>query len=212
MTRPKIDTPRFIYVLDPMCSWCWAFSAAVDTLKQHYAFPWSLLMGGLAPDSDEPMDKAMQQKLQAIWQHIEQQTGTPFNYDFWSNNVPRRSTYLSCRAVISAETLAPERGFDMVRLIQKAYYHDAKNPSDLDTLVQLAQQMGLDTSLFTSLINSPDTQSKLEAQISEAHRLGAQGFPSLFIETESGLHALSYGYTDVEKLTQRVEAALQRKE
>ena len=96
----------------------------------------------------------------------------------------------------------------MVRLIQQAYYQDAKNPSDLDTLVQLAKQMDLDPSLFTTLINSPETQLKLEAQISEAHRLGAQGFPSLFIETESGIHALSYGYTDVETLTQRVEAAL----
>jgi len=69
--KSRSNAPRFIYVLDPMCSWCWAFSAAVDTLKQRYAFPWTLLMGGLAPDSDEPMNKAMQQKLQAIWQHIE---------------------------------------------------------------------------------------------------------------------------------------------
>jgi len=212
MTSPTQNEqvyPRFIYVLDPMCSWCWAFSDTVHELQRSYPFPWTLLMGGLAPDSNEPMPIEMQQKLQSIWQHIEQQTGTPFNYDFWSNNTPKRSTYASCRAVISAEELSPGSGLEMTRLIQNAYYLNAKNPSELDTLIELAQQQGLDISAFKTLMSSPETQRQLEKQINASHGLGAQGFPSLFIETKEGIiKALSYGYTDAIKIKSRIDSVL----
>lgn len=202
----KSDQPRFIYVLDPMCSWCWAFKPTIETLKKTYPdYKWELLLGGLAPDSHEPMSLEMQLKLQSIWKHIEQQTGISFNHDFWIKNTPRRSTYPACRAVITAEKLLSGSGFNMVQLIQKAYYQDAKNPSDDETLINLAEQLGLNTAQFSAELNSTSTQQLLEQQINQAHRLGAQGFPSLFIQTKVGITPLCYGYSDTEKTIKRVE-------
>lgn len=207
------DQPCFIYILDPMCSWCWAFNPTIDTLKKKFPeYKWELLLGGLAPDSQEAMQPEMQLKLQSIWQHIEQQTGTSFNYDFWSKNTPRRSTYPACRAVISAEKLLSGGGFNMVQLIQKAYYQDAKNPSDDETLINLAKELGLDTEQFAKELNSTNTQQLLEQQINQAHRLGAQGFPSLLLKTQTGITPLCYGYSDAEKLIQRVEQISLEKE
>ena len=60
-------------------------------------------VGGLAPDSDEPMPLDMQQFLQQTWHRIEQQLGTKFNHDFWHTAQPRRSTYPACRAVLVAK-------------------------------------------------------------------------------------------------------------
>lgn len=195
-----------------MCSWCWAFSSTIDTLKKTYPeYTWELLLGGLAPDSDEAMPSEMQLKLQSIWMHIEQQTGTLFNHDFWIKNTPRRSTYPACRAVITAEKLLHGSGFNMVQLIQKAYYQDAKNPSDDTTLINLAEQLELNTAHFSAELNSTNTQQLLEQQINQAHRLGAQGFPSLFLKTKTGITPLCYGYSDTEKLILRVEQIVKGK-
>lgn len=201
--------PRFIYVMDPMCSWCWAFNPAIESLKTSYSqYEWDYLMGGLAPDSDQPMPADMQQKLQAIWKHIEQQTGTIFNHDFWSKNKPRRSTYPACRAVITAESLAPGSSAEMINGIQKAYYQDARNPSNEDVLIKLAEQIKLDPVVFEQRFNESETQIELDTQINQAHALGAQGFPSLFVENNGEITALSYGYCTTEVLKKRIEAVL----
>jgi len=202
--------PKIIYVMDPMCSWCWAFAPVVEAIKQHYPdLEWQVQMGGLAPDSDEPMPAAMRQKLISIWQQIQEATRTEFNFDFWHNNTPRRSTYPACRAVISAEALSPGSVFKMISAIQRAYYLEARNPSDNEVLIDLASSIGLDQKAFSAQLVSSETQATLEQQIRDSYALGAQGFPSLFVETAQGIHALGYGYSQEQKVLERLEAVLQ---
>lgn len=74
------------YIHDPMCSWCWAFRPAwekiVASLGSHIKIRY--LLGGLAPDTDQPMPEAMQLKISSIWQTIQNHVpGTEFNFDFW---------------------------------------------------------------------------------------------------------------------------------
>ena len=96
------------YIHDPMCSWCWGFRSAWHDLTSRLleTYPELIIrnvVGGLAPDSDEPMPMEMQQMLQSAWQRIQHTIpNTSFNYDFWRIGEPRRSTYPACRAVIAS--------------------------------------------------------------------------------------------------------------
>ena len=87
------------YIHDPMCSWCWGFRPVWQQLKSQFTHTLDIVyvVGGLAPDSDQPMPLAMQNNLSNTWQHIQQHIpGIEFNYEFWnpaSNSMPRRSTY-----------------------------------------------------------------------------------------------------------------------
>ena len=77
------------YIHDPMCSWCWGFRPVWQQLEQQLSTTVNIvyIVGGLAPDSDQPMAMAMQQTLAATWQRIQQQIpGIEFNYDFWRHN------------------------------------------------------------------------------------------------------------------------------
>ncbi|WP_370690724.1 hypothetical protein [Methylicorpusculum sp.] len=95
------------------------------------------MLGGLAPDTDQPMPAEMQVKLKGIWQKIQQTLpGTAFNFDFWTVCTPRRSTYAACRAVIAARNQDFSKEEAMILAIQQAYYLDAKNPADLYTLFE----------------------------------------------------------------------------
>ena len=121
---------HLLYIMDPMCSWCWAFAPIFKQLKQELPKDLEIytLLGGLAPDSDSPMPEAMRQKIEQTWRYIEEKTDTQFNYQFWTDNTPRRSTYPACRAVIAAGNHSDELGDQMIQAIQHAYYLEAKKP------------------------------------------------------------------------------------
>ena len=154
-------------------------------------------MGGLAPDSNEPMTDEMRDYIQTMWRKIERSVpGTKFNYDFWTNCSPRRSTYLACRAVIAIRKQNPSLEEQMINLIQHAYYMDAKNPSDDSTLIDLASKLDIDIEQFKKTLNDNETQSLLLKDISIAKQLGAQGFPSLLYKDSKEIRPLQIDYNN----------------
>jgi len=185
------------YVHDPMCSWCWGFRPAWQQLQTLLPDSVQLvsLVGGLAPDSERPMPQAMQQNLQQTWRQIEQRIpGTRFNYAFWEQCQPRRSTYPACRAVITAARWGYADA--MTEAIQHAYYLEARNPSDDNTLVELAEQLDLDPVLFAERLCSGTTQTELLRQLHLTQELGVQGFPSLIMQKELEVFRIALHYTE----------------
>ncbi len=187
------------YVHDPMCSWCWAFRPTWREIRARLPprIATERVLGGLAPDTREPMPEATQQYIRETWRRIEREVpGTRFNHEFWTRCRPRRSTYPACRAVIAASSRGPELEEPMIEAIQRAYYLEARNPSDNETLIALAEAMGLERERFTRDLNSAATQAELGRQIRFAGRLGARGFPSLILTAGAETRPIAYDYLD----------------
>lgn len=194
---------RLIYVLDPMCSWCWAFRPQLQQfLNAHQELEVELILGGLAPDSDEPMPAGQRQQIEQIWHRIAEQTGANFNHDFWQSNTPRRSSYPACRAVIAAGHLAGQAN-TMVDAIQQAYYQRAMNPSDASTLIQLAVELGMGEAEFSAALASEAVDNHFQQDLARARSMGISGFPALVLEVDGERHALALGYTESAKIEQR---------
>jgi putative protein-disulfide isomerase len=199
-----------IYVHDPMCSWCWGFEPTRRELFSKLAGDIGIrrLVGGLAPDSDQPMPETMQAYLQQTWRRIEQIIPeTRFNYDFWTRNTPRRSTYPANRAVIAARLQGGECDPAMTAAIQRAYYLEARNPSDKDTLIDLAGEIGLDTARFADDLLAASTQQMLLAEIGETRTLGMDSFPSLAVLVEGSLRHIRLDYGNAEAMLREIENA-----
>jgi putative protein-disulfide isomerase len=202
-TLPEIHSDSILYYIhDPMCSWCWGFKPVLKQLTQQLPAEIRLeyVLGGLAADTDQPMPVEMQQQIAATWKHIQQVIpGTEFNFDFWTRCQPRRSTYIACRAVIAAEQMQTGKGLAMLDAIQAAYYLQAKNPSDATTLITLAEELGLDVTEFEQRLDAEQTQQTLKQQINFARSIGADSFPSLYLQYQDDYHAivLDYNHADV---------------
>jgi putative protein-disulfide isomerase len=202
---------QLLYVHDPMCSWCWAFRPALARLRA--ALPagvgFERLLGGLAPDNDAPMPEDMRRYLRQTWQRIQQRVpGTAFNFDFWELCRPRRSTWPACRAVIAARRQAPAREDDMILAIQRAYYLQARNPSEPATLVELAGEIGLDAVRFASALGEPATQAALLAEVTRAQQLGATSFPSLILTRGDSRWPVPVDYRDAGAMLGLIETLL----
>ena len=194
-----------------MCSWCWGFRpnflALCERLPEQVAV--SLLLGGLAQDSDQPMPAQLQSKLQDTWRRIQTRIpDTRFNFDFWDKCRPRRSTWPACRAVIAARRLAPALESDMILAIQHAYYLEARNPSDTSTLVSLAVDLGLDQTDFESLLDAPDTRDALQREIGQARQMGADSFPSLRLQIGESIWPVALDYTRSGPMLDSIRALL----
>ncbi|WP_090332604.1 DsbA family protein [Nitrosomonas sp. Nm51] len=182
-----------------MCSWCYAFDNS--WLKLQQVLPEQVqitcVLGGLAPDTTEPMPEAMRRMIQQTWRKIEKMVpGVRFNYDFWSRNTPVRSTYPACRAILAAKKQNPAVEAQMLRAIQNAYYQFAKNPSLFETLQECAEVIGLDSAEFRSDLSSEYIDSALKQQLHLAAGLNAFSFPSLRLLHQDTAYPITVDYLD----------------
>ena len=200
---------RLYYIHDPMCSWCWAFSPTLTALTK--ALPTHIglykLLGGLAPDTNQPMPTAMREQIRATWRHIQTSVpGTRFNFDFWDHCQPRRSTWAACRAVL----IAAESGLgdSMNSAIQHAYYLQARNPSDDTVLIDLANALGLNTQSFAAALNSKPVHAQLQAQMQHCRNLGVDSYPSLVLRSGNDHWPVAVNYQHADTMLATINALI----
>jgi len=190
------------YIHDPMCSWCWGFKPVLEQLQSNLPneIEVKFLLGGLAPDTNKPMPDSMRSQIITTWKNIQKTIpGTQFNYEFWNKCTPKRSTYPSCRAVLSAAKQQQSKSFEMLTAIQEAYYLHALNPSEISTLNDIAGSIGLNTTTFNNDITSEEIDKQLNSEISMTRNLGVDSFPSLILKDEKKQYpiALDYNHSDI---------------
>ena len=203
----KEKSQTLYYIHDPMCSWCWGFRPVLEQVKQ--SLPDSIeiryVLGGLAADTDLPMPQKMQNTIRETWKRIQHEIpGTEFNYDFWKRCRPRRSTYPACRAIIACRKQQPHLEGEMLLLIQQAYYLQAKNPSDLDVLLSLAEQLGLNTQQFSDDIESEVCQNALLKEIEFCRDINISSFPSLVLKQGKSYTSLDIDYNNSKKILNQI--------
>lgn len=199
---------QLVYVHDPMCSWCWGFDRTRRQLLA--ALPEDIvvkrLLGGLAADSDEPMPQALRQQISDTWRRIEQKIpGISFNFDFWRQCTPVRSTWPACRAVIAARLQGEMNDELMTQAIQSAYYTQALNPSETATLTGLAAAVGLDVRRFANDLGSPAVELQLQQELEQARRLGVSSFPSLVLLVGGSGWPIPVDYIDYHSMLATIE-------
>lgn len=197
-------------IVDPMCSWCWGFRPVWDKFQGMLPDEVAVvdLMGGLAPDTEQPMDASTRDYVQSAWRSVAQRTGAKFNFTFWDECSPRRTTYPACRAVVAAGLQRPQARKLMYEAVQSAYFLLAKNPSEESTLIALARESGLDPDRFASDLGSTAVNQQLANELGKVREFGVTSFPSLIWhwqppDDEPRYGLLAVGYTDLDLLQAR---------
>ena len=200
------------YVHDPMCSWCYAFDFSLTALQKKLPdfIRIKKIIGGLAPDTTQPMPVELQQNIQQTWRRIEQTVPNMlFNYDFWTINIPVRSTYPACRAILAARQQGADFEDKMIGAIQTAYYQKAKNPSLTSTLLQCALEVGLAVDKFANDLTSDEIEEELQNEIATARSLSVISYPSLLLEHGGRLFPVSVDYLDHETMIREIASILE---
>ena len=190
-----------------MCSWCWAFKPTWDRVKEELLgqVRVNYLLGGLAPESNQLMPIETRKYVKGNWQRIQKMIpDTRFNYDFWTSCEPRRSTYPACRAVISAKQQHPDFENLMIYGIQKSYYLEAHNPSNDDVLINIAENLDLDTDKFRIDLKSSQINEILLDEIKLARSMDMNSMPSLALQINGTLKVIDIDYLDANYIVKQI--------
>ena len=195
------------YIHDPMCSWCWAFKPIWDSVKEALLGKIELeyLLGGLAPDNNQPMPIETREYVKGNWKRIQEMIpDTRFNYDFWTSCEPKRSTYPACRAVICAKQQHPDFENLMIYGIQKSYYLEAQNPSNEDVLINIAKKLGFDIDKFKIDLKSSQVNEILLNEIKLSRSMDINSMPSLALQIDETLKVIDIDYLDANYIFKQI--------
>jgi putative protein-disulfide isomerase len=203
---------RLIYVMDPMCSWCWGFApvlAALAEQAQAAGVPMHLVVGGLRQEQ-AALEPAGRVRILAYWQAVNASTGQMFNFN---DGLPEGLVYHTepaCRALVVARQLDASKVWPLLTLIQQAFYCEGRDVTRAGVLRELASAAGLPRGEFAEAFDSPQAQAATQADFSWVQDLGIAGFPTLLAERNGQLALLTNGYQPLEQLQPLLARWLER--
>jgi putative protein-disulfide isomerase len=205
--------PRLLYVMDPMCSWCWGFAPVADALVEQaraQGVELHLVVGGLRTGSGSALEPTTRRYILEHWQAVTQATGQPFKLEGALPDGFVYDTEPACRAVVTARSLAPDLAWKLVKLIQQAFYVQGRDVTRASVLVELAEQAGLPRIEFAAAFDSAEQHATTAADFTWVQDLGIAGFPTLLAERDGQLALLTNGYQPLGQLSPLLGRWLER--
>lgn len=199
---------EIIYVGDPMCSWCWGFAPVASRLADRFAgdAAFRIIAGGLRPGAHAaPLDDALKASIRPHWQQVEALTNQRFDYSIFDRDDFVYDTEPACRGVVCARRIDPARTLDVFVALQTAFYAEGRDITEPEVIADIAAGQGLDRERFSRDFAQPATGQYTYADFAMASRLGAQGFPTVFLRKRDDVALLTMGYQPIEALEPAVE-------
>lgn len=202
-----LDVLHLIYVMDPMCSWCYGFSPVIKRLvkEQEGTMQFKIVMGGLRPGTELPLDQQMKESIKHHWEDVEKITEQDFDYTFFDRTDFIYDTEPACRAVVTMRYLQPEKELEMAEAVQTAFYAKNNDVTKPEVLASIATQFGIEEDVFLDKFNSEEMHEKTQQDFIIAKHLQATAFPSLLLLNGTHVHLISRGYRPYDGLVAHLE-------
>lgn len=192
--------PVLVYVADPMCSWCYGFGPEITQVKEGLPdYPFKLVMGGLRPNGTETIGE-LGKHLKKHWEHVQQASGQPFQFDLLENPGFIYNTEPPSRAVVVVRKMAPEKEFEFFKAVQRAFYQENKDTNQIETYLELVKEMGLDEATFSELYESEDIRYETRADFQVSAEMGIRGFPAVLFRHNGEFFLASHGYQKAQEV------------
>jgi putative protein-disulfide isomerase len=205
---PEKSDLHFLYVADPMCSWCYGFAPVIADLRERFAarLPVRVVVGGLRAGNAQAMRQQDKDYIQDAWARVAAATGQPFDEGFFARDGFVYDTEPACRAVVAARRMRTDLALGMMSRISAAFYADNRDMTAIDELVAVADEAGLDAVAFRREFESADARSDTFRDFLIAKELGIEGFPTLCAGNDAEGYALiTQGYRPLEGIPEAID-------
>jgi len=194
---------ELIFVVDPMCSWCWGFSPVLEALRNATGYECSIVLGGLRSKGQMAWDSSSKAYLKSHWEQVAKSTGQPFNTALFEKENFDYDTYPACKAMVTVrELFGMTKAFEYLHIVQEAFYVQSKDITQLEILLSLSHTLDIDTQAFETFYKSERAEVLMEHDFSKARSMGANAFPSVVIIDEDGHMLCQKGYRSLEEMKQ----------
>ena len=205
---------HFLYVADPLCSWCYGFAPVIEKLATHFTgrLPVRLVMGGLRAGNTKPMRDEDKTYIRSAWTNVAKASGQSFDMSFFDRQGFVYDTEPACRAVVTARdwsAATPLSALSFKAAISTAFYGHNRDVTDTNVIVAIAEEAGFNGADFRARFLSAETKSATFRDFLTSQELGVTGFPMLAAGSETHGYALvTNGFRPIDGLIEALESWL----
>ena len=205
------ERPTILYVMDPLCGWCFGFSPVVMSLYESYRdrYDFKVVPGGMITGARVEPVAAMAGYILKAYTRVEEMSGVKFGQPYLdmlragteiSNSVP------PCQALHVLQELQPGRGVEHAHQLQRALFMDGYSWNDRETYVHLARLFDLNPDRFLERWESQEAQYSTVQDFQWVQAAGITGFPCLVYQKGDQYLLIASGFQPQEA----VEATIKR--
>ncbi len=191
---------HYIFVIDPMCSWCWGFHPVIERLRQEYreVYTFSLVVGGLRTKGAMKWDEPTKAKLKDTWHQVAKTTGQYFTENLFKLDLFEYDTYPVCKAIVTVRELwGDDASFEYLGKIQRAFYVDGMDITDKHNLVMFLDPDNRQA--YETFYESERAEVLMRHDFSKARSMGANAFPSVVRIDRDGHMVCTQGFQRFEE-------------
>ena len=191
-------TPVLHYIYDPLCGWCYGAKPLIDVARG--ILPVVAHGGGMMAGAQrQPVSAQLRDYVMPHDHRIAQYTGQPFGEAYFEGLLCDTTAVFDSQppttAVLAAEQLAG-RGLELLGRLQTAHYVEGRRIADIDVLMAIAAEMGLEAAGFRAAYDAASgevTQAHFKASRGLLSRVGGQGFPTVVLEQSGQYQVIDLG-------------------
>jgi putative protein-disulfide isomerase len=183
------------YIYDPLCGWCYGAKPLVQAAQA--VLPVIAHGGGMMTGANrQTVSPQLRNYVMPHDRRIAEYTGQPFG-DAYFEGLLRDETAVfdstpPIAAVLAAEQLAG-RGLELLGRLQTAHYMEGRRIADAAVLVELAEDIGLETQAFQLAFKEAETDRHVKESRALLAEVGGQGFPTFVLEQDGQFTLVDIG-------------------
>ncbi len=188
------------YIHDPLCGWCYGAAPLVAAARQ--VLPVQAHGGGMmAGRNRRRVDAQLRDYVMPHDHRIAQMTGQAFGENYFNGLLKDTDAVFDSAppiaAVLAVQALKDDAaGLDMLAAIQRAHYQQGRRISEVATLTELAQALGIAAEAFTTelqRVEQDELANHIEASRELLNYVGGRGFPTFVLQRGDTLEVLDTG-------------------
>ncbi|MBC7384309.1 MAG: DsbA family protein [Bacteroidia bacterium] len=201
---------KIIYVFDPMCGWCYGFSAVIQKAAQKYAgeFDFEIISGGMVVGEREGPVGDFADYILSAYKRVEEASGVIFGEAYLAQLKTKQLYSSSVKPAIAIEVFKnfhPLQAITFAAALQKAYFMDGLDLSKDEVYKALIKPYGINETIFLKSLNDDAMRKKTYDGFKQAANLGVNGYPAVMAFKNGKYYALTNGFTDYETLEKSLE-------
>ena len=206
-----------IYCYDAYCGWCYGFSPVMKQVAVLYAdqLEIEVLSGGMIiGEAVQPIEN-MAHYIEGAYQNVEKLSGIKFGEDYlWHIRHPDLSDWVMnsekpAIALCIFKEYYPEKQVVFAADLQYALHFEGRDLCDDEAYRHLLEKYGINEEAFFTKLQDETYKEQAHYEFSLCKQLQVTGYPAVLLqENDSKFHLLARGYTSLEEMKERIDAAL----
>jgi putative protein-disulfide isomerase len=210
------EKPTLIYVMDPLCGWCYGFSPIMQKVYETYRekVNFKVITGGMILDEKVGPIGKVAPFLKKATALVTQHTGAEFSPLFLDTILQKGTQTLTSLqpsiAIQICKKEKPDSIFSFLTALHKDIYINGLQTAEPKDYARLAKAMGFAPQTFINFVSKQEYIDAARQDFQEAEALGVDSFPALLLKIDKGIRVISRGFAHWDQVSYTLNQELRQ--